>query len=56
MIGEMYSLPSLHCTWVMSVSSFANGLFAWKSCLSRFSDAIAAGSAFVSPFGLRLRS
>ena len=26
----MYSLPSLHCTWVMSVSSFANGLFAFQ--------------------------
>ena len=52
----MYSLPSLHCTCVISVTYFVKGRADWKSCFNRFSDAIDAGSAFVSPFGLRLRS
>ena len=51
MIGEMYSLPSQHCTLVMSVSSFVKGMSAWETCFNRFSDAFAAGSACVSPFG-----
>ena len=54
MIGETYSLPSAHCTSVISVRNFSEGRWALKSRFRMFSCSCASVVAFVIPCGMRL--
>ena len=47
MIGEIYSLPSAHCTSVISVRNFSKGRRALKSRFRRFSCSCTSVVVFV---------
>ena len=53
MIGEAYSLPSAHCTSVISVRNFSEGRWALKSRFRMFSCSCASVVVFVIPCGTR---